>query len=80
VFLALYDQVRTTGPSYLYTEDLLQQSDQGTRIPFPGLFLYTLQMPAILLTNIYTALGQVNGVHGIASGIVIDPTSTSLYR
>jgi hypothetical protein len=31
-------------------------------------------MPAILLTNICTALGQVNGARGIASGIVVDPT------
>jgi hypothetical protein len=80
VFPALHDRVRTTGPSHLYAEDLLQQSHQGTRIPFPGLFLYTPQMPAILLTNICTALGQVNGARGIASGIVVDPTGTSLYR
>jgi hypothetical protein len=31
-------------------------------------------MPAILLTNTCTALGQVNGARGIASGIVVDPT------
>jgi hypothetical protein len=80
VFPALHSRVRTTGPSRLRAEDLLQQTDQGTRIPFPGLFLYTPQMPAILLTNIYTALGQVNGASGIASGIVVDPTGRSLYR
>jgi hypothetical protein len=68
------------GPSRLCTEDLLQQSDQGTKILFPGLFLYTPHMPAILLTNICTALGQVNGARGIASGIVVDPTGTSLYH
>ncbi|KAH9203426.1 hypothetical protein DL95DRAFT_399342, partial [Leptodontidium sp. 2 PMI_412] len=73
VFPALHSRVRTTGLSRLRAEDLLQQSDQGTRIPFPGLFLYTPQMPAILLTNICTALGQVNGARGIASGIVVDP-------
>jgi hypothetical protein len=67
------------GPSCLYTEDLLQQSDQGTKIPFPGLLLYTLYILAILLTNICTALGQVNGTRGIASGIIVDPTGTSLY-
>jgi hypothetical protein len=74
VFLAIYSRVRTTGLSRLCTEDLLQQSDQGTKIPFPGLFLYTLHMPAILLTNICTALGQVNGARGIAPGIVVDLT------
>jgi hypothetical protein len=51
-------------------------ADQGTSIPFPGLFLYTAGMPAILLTNICTALGQVNGARGIASGIVVDPTGS----
>jgi hypothetical protein len=78
IFPALHNRVRTTGPSRLLAEDLLQQTDQGTRIPFPGLFLYTPQMPAILLTNICTALGQVNGARGIASGIVVDPTGMSL--
>jgi hypothetical protein len=76
VFPATHSRVRTTGPSSLCAEDLLQQSDQGNKIPFPGLFLYTPQMPAILLTNICTALGQVNGARGIASGIVVDPTGS----
>lgn len=35
------------GPSRLYAEDLLRQTDQRTRIPFLGLFLYTQEMPAI---------------------------------
>jgi hypothetical protein len=74
VFPATYSRVRITGPSRLYAEDLLQQSDQGTKIPFPGLFLYTLHIPAILLTNICTALGQVNSARGTASGIVVDLT------
>jgi hypothetical protein len=79
VFPALHSRIRTTGPSRLRAEDLLQQPDQGTRIPFPCLFLYTPEMPAILLTNICTALAQVNGARGIASGIVVDPTGMSLY-
>jgi hypothetical protein len=74
VFPAIYSRVRITGLSRLCTEDLLQQSDQGTKIPFPGLFLYTLQMLAILLTNVCTALGQVNSACGIASGVVVDLT------
>lgn len=78
MFPALHSRVRTTSPSRLYIEDLLQQTDQGTRIPFPGLFLYTPQMPTILLTNICTALGQVDGARGIVSGVV-DPTSRPLY-
>jgi hypothetical protein len=31
-------------------------------------------MPAIPLTNICPALGQVNGARGIAAGIVVDST------
>jgi hypothetical protein len=77
VFPALHSRIKSTGPSRLCVDDLLQQMDQGTRIPFPGLFLYTSEMPAILLSNICTALGQVNGARGIAAGIVVDPTSMS---
>ncbi|KAF8860613.1 hypothetical protein BDZ45DRAFT_800769 [Acephala macrosclerotiorum] len=80
VFPALHNRVRTTGPSRLCAEDLLQQTDKGTRIPFPGLFLYTPEIPAILLTNICTALGQVNGARGIASGIVVDPTASEFFE
>ena len=60
------------------TEDLLQQSDEGTRISFQGLFLYTPDMPAILLTNICTVLGQVNDARRIATAIIVDPTGTNL--
>jgi hypothetical protein len=67
-------------PSHLRIEDLLQQKDQGTRNPFQGLFLYTPGMPAVILTNICTLLGHVNGARGIASGVVVDPTGTSLHR
>ena len=77
VFPALHDRVKSTGLSRLCAEDLLQQADQGTTVPFPGLFLYTPEMPTILLTNICTALGQVNGARGLAAGIVVDPTGMS---
>jgi len=35
-------------------------------------------MPTIILANICTLLGHVNGTRGIASGIIIDPTGMSL--
>jgi len=60
-------------------DDLLQLPDQGAKVPFPGLFLYTLDMPTVILTNICTALGQVNGARGTAVGIVVDPTGRSPY-
>jgi hypothetical protein len=61
-------------PSFVHAEDLLRLPDQGANIPFPGLFLYTSQMPTTVLTNACTMLGLVNGARGIATGVVVDPT------
>jgi hypothetical protein len=76
IFPALHTRTKSTGPINLRlrADDLLQQPDQGTKIPFPGLFLYTPNMPAVVLTNICTLLGLVNGAAGTAIGIVVDPT------
>jgi hypothetical protein len=48
--------------------------DDGTKCPFPGLFIYTKDMPVMLLANISTKMGQVNGSIGTAIGIGIDST------
>jgi hypothetical protein len=77
VFPAQHSRIKSTNPSRLRVDDLLKQMDQGTRIPFPGFFLYTPEMPAILLSNICTALGQVNGARGITAGVIVDPTGMS---
>ena len=74
VFPALHTRIKSTGRSCVRAEDLLGLQDQSTKIPFPGLFLYTSDMPAMVLTNACTILGQVNGARGIATGIVVDPT------
>jgi hypothetical protein len=76
IFPALHTRTKSSGSSSLRlrADDLLQQPDQGTKIPFPGLFLYTQDMPTVILSNICTPLGQVNGGRGIAIGVVIDPT------
>ena len=63
--------------SALHLEDVLRQADDGAKAPFPGLFLYTPGMPAAILANTCTPMGQVNGARGTASGIVVDPTGTS---
>ena len=55
---------------------LLQQPDEGAKVPFPGLFFYTPGIPATILANISTPIGQVNGARGTASGISVDPTGT----
>jgi hypothetical protein len=52
---------------------LLQQTDEGAKVPFQGLFFYTLGMPAVILANICTRLGHVNGTRGIVSGVAVDP-------
>jgi hypothetical protein len=63
----------------LHADDLFQQPDQGTKIPFPGLFLYTPNMPAVILTNICTPLGLVNRASGAAIGIVVDPSGGFIF-
>jgi hypothetical protein len=67
------------GNLQLRADDLLQQLNQGTKIPFPGLFLYTENMPAVVLTNICTPLGQVNRAAGTAVGIVVDPSGGFIF-
>jgi hypothetical protein len=82
IFPALHTRTKSTGPINLRlrADDLLQQPDQGTKIPFPGLFLYTPNMPAVVLTNTCTLLGLVNGAAGTAVGVVIDPTGGLIFH
>jgi hypothetical protein len=63
----------------LLAEDVLQQPDQGTKIPFPGLFLYTRDMPAVILTNICSRISQVNGAIGTMVGVILDPPGKSSF-
>ena len=74
-FPAQHTRTKSTGPTNLRlrVDDLLQQPAHGTRIPFPGMFLYTPNMPCVILTNVCTRLGQVNGATGTAIGVVVDP-------
>jgi hypothetical protein len=77
----MHTRTKSTGPTNLRlrAEDLLQQQDQGTKIPFPGLFLYAPGMPAVILSNTCTVLGQVNGATGTVVGTVVDPTGESIF-
>jgi hypothetical protein len=79
-FVGLHTRTKSTGPTNLrlHADDLLGLSEQGTKIPSPGLFLYSPSMPAALLTNICTHLGLVNGAMGTVVGVVIDPTGKSI--
>ena len=79
IFPAQHSRVTSTPSSPVYLEDLLQQTDQGTKIPFQGFFFYTSGMPAIILANICTLLGYVNGTRGTALEIVVDPSGASFH-
>lgn len=74
LFAALHSRTKSTGTTSLRlrAHDLLLQPDHSAQIPFAGLFFYTRNMPAVMLTNACTALGQVNGATGTAVGIVLD--------
>ncbi|OQE05196.1 hypothetical protein PENVUL_c026G03564 [Penicillium vulpinum] len=74
VFPALHTRTKSSNATNLRlrTDDLLSLPEQGTKIPFPGLLLYTASMPAIILTNICTPVGLVNRATGKAIGIVLD--------
>jgi hypothetical protein len=76
VFPSLHTRTRSSGPGNLRlrADDLLRLPDHGTTVPFPGLLLYTYSMPVMLLTNINTSAGLVNGATGTAAGVVLDPT------
>ena len=74
VFPAQHGRTVSTTRSPLSVEKLLHQPDEGTKCPFPGLFLYSAGMPAMVLANICTSMGQVNGARGTVTGIVVDPT------
>lgn len=74
IFPALHTRTKSSDATNLRlrADDLLSLPEQGTKIPFPGLLLYTPSMPAMILTNICTPAGLVNGATGKAIGIVVD--------
>jgi hypothetical protein len=78
-FVGLHTRTKSTGPTNLrlHADDLLGLPEQGTKIPFPGLLLYSPDMPVALLANVCTRLGLVNGATGAAVGVVLDPTGKS---
>jgi hypothetical protein len=84
IFPALHTRTRSSDTTdlQLRADDLLGLPEQGSRVPCPGLILYTLSMPTMVLTNTCTPAGLVNGAIGEAVGIVVDPEGnvrSSLY-
>jgi PIF1-like helicase len=78
IFPAEHSRTKSSSKLQLRLEDLLLHPDDGTKCPFPGLFVYTEGMPIMLLANLSTKMGQVNGSIGTAVGIGIDSTATFL--
>ena len=79
IFPAIHTRTRSSGATdlTLHADDLLGRPEQGAKIPVPELMLYTLSMPTMVLTNICTPVGLVNGAIGEAVGVVVDPEGES---
>jgi hypothetical protein len=69
LFAAQDSRTVSTSNSRLTLEDLLSQQDDVTKCPCPGLFMYTPGMPVMILANVCTLMGQVNGTMGIATKV-----------
>lgn len=79
IYLFPAQHSRLPSPRHLSLEDVFRQQDEGVAIPSPGLFMYTPGMPCMILANMNSALGLVNGSRGIASGIILEPNSKSKF-
>jgi hypothetical protein len=79
IFPTLHTRTRSSDTTdlQLRADDLLGLPEQSSRVPCPGLILYTLSMPTMVLTNTCTPAGLVNGAIGEAAGIVVDPEGGS---
>jgi len=73
LFAAQDSRTVSTSNSCLTLEDLLSQQDDGTKCPCPG-------MPVMILANVCTLMGQVNGTMGIATKAIFDETGCSLLH
>jgi hypothetical protein len=73
VYIFPADHRRLPSVQNLDLKDILSQQDEGVNIPSQGLFLYTAGMPCMVLANINSMIGLVNGSRGTATGIIVDP-------
>jgi PIF1-like helicase/Helitron helicase-like domain at N-terminus len=62
----------------LTIDELLELQD-GSEAKGPGLLFYTKNMPTVVLMNISTPLGIVNGAQGTSVGVVPDPNGLFHY-
>ena len=77
LFPAQHFRTQTASNFPFPLHDLLSHADESTKCPFPGLFMYSLDMPIMVLTNVCTSMGLVNGAIGTAVGIIPDSSGIS---
>jgi hypothetical protein len=77
LFPAEHFHTKTTSNFPLPLGDLLARADEGTKCPFPGIFVYTRDMPVMVLANVSIIMGTANGTMGTAAGSVLDPSGIS---
>jgi hypothetical protein len=74
IYLFPAEHTRLPSSKDLSLNDILRQQDEGN-IPSPGLFQYTAGMPCMVLANVCSSRGLVNGSRGIAVGVILEPDS-----
>ena len=73
IFMFPGNHTRLPSVRDLHAEAILEQQDEGVHIPSQGLFLYTPGMPCMILANVNSSVGLVNGCRGIATGVILEP-------
>jgi hypothetical protein len=72
IYIFPADHSRLPPAQNLALEDIFSQQDEGVSIPSQGLLLYTAEMPCMVLANMNSVLGLVNGSRGTAARIIVD--------
>lgn len=75
LFPATHTRAKLVKASENPSLDMVLQEQDRSEVKAPGLFLYTPNMPAMVLSNLCTRLGIVNGARGRAVEVVPDPKS-----
>jgi hypothetical protein len=73
IFPASHTRAETVSSGMIPLDKLLESQDGENDAKGPGLFLYTKDMPVMVLQNICTKWGLVNGAKGVATGVVVEP-------
>ena len=75
IYLFPAHHTRLPSMQQFHVETIFEQQDEGVNVPSQGLLLYTPGMPCMILANISSSAGLVNGCRGIATGVIMEPNS-----